>query len=428
MKRLACLLIMVVLINITTGVVEAKAYKDVSSSDWFYNNVMKLSDLNVIDGFPNGEFRPQQNINVDAFIKMTVTALGYTDIKNGLFYWAQPYIDKAKDLGLVNDGEFSSYTRPIYRNEMARIIIRALDEEYPDNLQDYKSLITDYDTIYSSYQEYVLKAYCKGILTGYADGSFRGENTATRAEAATIIYRLIDPAARKVPELPEVERVVSVFDYLVASGDYVRVDDNLDWLYTHKTKGKSDLAEYNFRIARVPEDKSIIDLEIIIYYPSKEVRELVKDILKLAYPEHYETVYKYFILTLRGEIWEMTDWPGIDFNTPIGDRMFHAKNCKLLDYNDTIQIFIYDLNYHNDNYSREYHARGVKPLEHIRRLIKEYEIYEYTIEDFFKEYPDYIGPYYGENKDDYIGSPFFTLDGHWRNYGEDFLRKQLWIE
>jgi hypothetical protein len=177
-------------------------FKDVQDIDWFYETVTSLCEAGVINGFPTGDFRPNEPINVDAFIKMTVTVLGYTDIKNGPFYWAKPYIDKAMELGLVKEGEFSSYARPIYRNEMARIVVRALDDEYPDNLQAYKSLITDYNAIYSRYQDYVLKAYCKGILTGYADGSFRGENTATRAEAATIIYRLIEPSARKVPKLP----------------------------------------------------------------------------------------------------------------------------------------------------------------------------------------------------------------------------------
>lgn len=177
-------------------------FGDVKETDWFYESVMTLSGAGIINGYPSGDFHPDGTINADAFIKMAVTALGYTGLVNGPEYWASTYIDKARELGLVIDGEFSSYTRPICRNEMARIVIRALDEEYPDNLPAYKSLITDYASIHPGYRDYAVKAYCKGILTGYTDGSFRGENTATRAEAATIIHRLIDPSVRKVPQIP----------------------------------------------------------------------------------------------------------------------------------------------------------------------------------------------------------------------------------
>jgi hypothetical protein len=177
-------------------------FRDVKETDWFYESVMTLSRAGIINGYPSGDFHPDGSINADAFIKMTVTALGHTDIENGAEYWASTYIDKARELGLVIDGEFNSYTRPICRNEMSRIVIRALDEEYPDNLLAYKSLITDYASIHAGCRDYVVKAYCKGILTGYTDGSFRSENTATRAEAATIIHRLIDPSIRKVPQIP----------------------------------------------------------------------------------------------------------------------------------------------------------------------------------------------------------------------------------
>jgi len=202
-KRIVYFIIAVVFLSFSIpATAEAKGYKDIKSTDWFNGTVMNLSDMGIIDGYPSGEFKPHGTVNVDAFIKMAVTALGHTDIKNGLFYWAKPYINKAKELGLVIDGEFASYTRAICRNEMARIAVRALNEEYPDNLKDYKSLITDYSSIYKKYQDYVLKAYCKGILTGYTDGSFKGEDTATRAEAATIIHRIIEPAARAVVVLP----------------------------------------------------------------------------------------------------------------------------------------------------------------------------------------------------------------------------------
>ena len=169
---------------------------------WAKESVGYLVEGGVVDGFEDGTFKPEETVWVDAFIKMVVTSLGHT-LENGSSYWASTFIDKAKELGLVKEGELATYERPITRAEMARMIVRAIDEEYPDNLDEYKSIITDYDTIADTYKDYIVKACTKGIITGYQDGSFRPEQNATRAEAAAMIVRMLDGEQRKVPELPQ---------------------------------------------------------------------------------------------------------------------------------------------------------------------------------------------------------------------------------
>ena len=198
MKRFVMVVMsFVVLVHSTYAV----ALTDVQEH-WAKESVGYLVELGIVDGFEDGTFKPEDTIQVDAFIKMVVTSLGHT-LENGSFYWASTFIDKAKELGLVKEGEFATYERPITRAEMACMIVRALQEEYPDNLDEYKSLITDYDTIADIYQDYIVKAYAKGIITGYQDGSFKPEQNATRAEAAAMIVRMIDGEQRKVPELTQ---------------------------------------------------------------------------------------------------------------------------------------------------------------------------------------------------------------------------------
>ncbi|MFV0516215.1 MAG: S-layer homology domain-containing protein, partial [Aminipila sp.] len=61
-----------------------------------------------------------------------------------------------------------------------------------NSLKDINSTVkNDYD---------IIKVYAKGIITGYQDGSFKPENTLTRAESATVIYRLVDEGKRVIPE------------------------------------------------------------------------------------------------------------------------------------------------------------------------------------------------------------------------------------
>ncbi|WP_459195657.1 S-layer homology domain-containing protein [Wukongibacter baidiensis] len=179
-------------------------FSDIEQSDWFVQTVAKLVGKGIINGYPDGTFRPQDSINVDAFIKMTVVALKY-EVKNGEGYWAQTYIDKAKEIGIVKNGEFSDFTREINRGEIARIIVRAMNENYSDDIEEYIGLIGDYNSIPDGFKDYVLKAYVKGIITGYPDTTFKAENKATRAEASTMLIRMLDEGERKIPEKPSNE-------------------------------------------------------------------------------------------------------------------------------------------------------------------------------------------------------------------------------
>ncbi len=64
------------------------------------------------------------------------------------------------------------------------------------------SLIKDYNLIPPDIKSSVVKFYDLGILTGYPDGEFKPNNYLTRDEALAVIRRIIDPSARKRPELP----------------------------------------------------------------------------------------------------------------------------------------------------------------------------------------------------------------------------------
>ena len=185
-------------------------FSDVKESDWFTQTVSKLVGLGIIDGYPDGTFKPEGSINTDAFIKMTVTALGH-NLENGENYWAEPYMEKAKEIDLIETGEISDSTRPINRAEIARIIVRAMDEDFPGDIENYITEIKDYDSIPDGFKEYVLKAYVKGIVTGYPDGSFGYDKNATRAEASTMLIRMLDEEERKLPKIEEiVERVEEI--------------------------------------------------------------------------------------------------------------------------------------------------------------------------------------------------------------------------
>ena len=164
---------------------------------WAASSVKALTEKNIIAGW-DGLFHPNDQVKANEYIKMVVTALGFIDIENYPGDWARNYIEKALSLDLILPGEIKSFTEPINRGMMAKIAMRALqDEEVPDYIMAYKGLVSDYNDLNANIRLDALKCIEKGIIKGMPDGSFMPEYNSTRAEAATVIHRMISQEERE---------------------------------------------------------------------------------------------------------------------------------------------------------------------------------------------------------------------------------------
>jgi len=207
-KRFISLFIILVLLISFCGQVNAQTkFPDVPEKAWYRESVERLTELGIISGREDGKFHPNDTISIAEFIKMLTVAKGYTvrELKEGE-YWAQPYIEKAYEEGyVIENKEFYNFDLPIMRGEIARMIIRCLDEEVEITDRDaYIDTIEDFVAIYPEHQDYVLKAYISGIVAGHSDGRFGARDYATRAEAAAMILRFIDKSKR-IPAKPLVK-------------------------------------------------------------------------------------------------------------------------------------------------------------------------------------------------------------------------------
>ncbi|MBE0448263.1 MAG: S-layer homology domain-containing protein [Actinobacteria bacterium] len=175
-------------------------FPDVSPGDWFYTYVVRLVTVNVVNGYPDGTFRPQGNITRAEFAKMTILAIGerpstasssFRDVAN--IYWAKGYIERAKELNIISgypDGTFRPAAN-ISRQEIAKIVMLA------GKSSPATSFRADFRDMPSSLWSwpYILKAKDLGIISGYPDGMFRPFNFATRAEASKMVAELLDAIA-----------------------------------------------------------------------------------------------------------------------------------------------------------------------------------------------------------------------------------------
>ncbi len=180
---------------------------------WSRDCVAKLALLDIVSGYANGNFGPENVLRFDEFLKMTLRSMGYK-VEEGSRYWAEPYINLAKELKLIDEKESIDYKKEILREEAAKIIVKAAlkEEEAPiPNHTSYAKLrIPDYYTIGDEYKQEVLYAYSMGLITGIGDRSFMPKETLTRGEGSTIVMRYLDKSLRK-PLRPDESETVMIY-------------------------------------------------------------------------------------------------------------------------------------------------------------------------------------------------------------------------
>lgn len=181
-------------------------FTDLPSSNWAYPAVSDMASKNIISGFPDGSFRPEEKVTYGEFIKMAVvtasgedpgTAAETSSVKK---HWAQNYYDLAVEKGYLKPGKIpkSALDQSIPRRDMALIISSILPE---GSVNDYTQLEKQLSDVNSHTQnEYeIIRAYASGVLSGYPDGTFQPGETLNRAESASVIQRLAQPEKRILP-------------------------------------------------------------------------------------------------------------------------------------------------------------------------------------------------------------------------------------
>ncbi len=117
-------------------------FTDLTSSHWAYDSVTILRKRNIINGYQDGSFRPENTVTRAEFIKMLVLALSI----------------EAED----SQAEFID----ISENDW--------------------------------YYEFVTAGAQKGIITGYPDGSFKPDVIVSREEMAVMLHRAYELSSKKL--------------------------------------------------------------------------------------------------------------------------------------------------------------------------------------------------------------------------------------
>lgn len=166
----------------------------------------KVAELNRTDhfaflvGYADGTFGPKRNMTraevTTMFARLLTEQIDadktysntFSDVPKG--YWAANYIGYMQQFGIItgySDGSFRP-DAPVTRAEFAAIASRF------EKLTEGSKSFTDVpDTYWAA--RYINFAATRGWVTGYSDGTFKPENTITRAEVAAVTCRLLERSA-----------------------------------------------------------------------------------------------------------------------------------------------------------------------------------------------------------------------------------------
>ena len=186
------------------------SFPDVPSNHWASAQIKELSEKSVIVGYPDGTFKPDDNVTRAEFASMAIWALGqehtkvvqpvnFTDIDND--FWAYDMIQRALYFDLISCPESGQKFRPddpVSHEEAVTVIVNALTTG-EISAQRAKEVLYKYQDVNTLSNDFLIAAGKAEILsmnvhepnTPYL---LKAKEPATRAEVAVLLKNMMEQA------------------------------------------------------------------------------------------------------------------------------------------------------------------------------------------------------------------------------------------
>lgn len=100
----------------------ATPFNDVGENHWAAGYINVAASYKFVNGYPEGDFRPDATVTYAEAITMALRVLGYANEIDSKGTWPTNYIAKAQDLKLMKDIEYKSYNDGAQRGNVALLI------------------------------------------------------------------------------------------------------------------------------------------------------------------------------------------------------------------------------------------------------------------------------------------------------------------
>lgn len=181
------------------GRIHTISYNDVTAGDWFTSDVIYVTLTGLMNGTGDG-FSPNNNINRAQLVTVLYRMAGqpevtgenpFTDVPDGQWYtdavlWAAE--------NNITDGTSETTFSPndaLTREQMATFLYRFADfeTEEPIEITGDLSSYTDADLVADYAVDAMTWAVGEGVISGIGNNTLAPDNTASRAQMATVLTR-----------------------------------------------------------------------------------------------------------------------------------------------------------------------------------------------------------------------------------------------
>lgn len=201
-KLTLSLIMVVALLAVPISVsAEDEAFKDIDSTQWYYNAVVYVQEAGLFNGTGDNIFSPESSMTRAMFVQVLAnktanyneavyTSTSFSDVKMGSWYASA--VEWASTVGLVS-GTGNGYFSPekeITREEMSKILYKyaSLTDNTcsftPSTLKSYNDGVAVSDWAKDS----VAWALTNQILKGDDNGSINPKSNARRCEVAQVFH------------------------------------------------------------------------------------------------------------------------------------------------------------------------------------------------------------------------------------------------
>lgn len=243
----------------------AGSFADVPENSAHYAAVEYLKAKGVISGYPDGTFQPDRFINRAETLKVLLLGtstpldssqnIAFPDVKSG--DWFFTYVRKAYELKIVEgypDGKFKP-ENTINLAESLKVILLSFKAVLPDSIAQDPYSDVPKDVWYGPYAQY---SKDKVVIEPQDDGKLHGEGQMTRAEFAEIAYRLMYIREKNLDKFP----LSTNWPVFVHPTDHYSVKYPFSWIKiqagSHMIFWKQDNGNGQTSFARIFPDSSTV--------------------------------------------------------------------------------------------------------------------------------------------------------------------------
>ncbi|MEH2214830.1 S-layer homology domain-containing protein [Nostoc sp.] len=176
-------------------------FSDVSTDYWAKDFIAELASMEILEGFPDGTFRPDAPVTRAQFAAMVRKAFTKGKIRQAVAfkdvstqYWAYNAISEVYQMGFLNAviGKDFNPSQSLSRLDILVALARGLNYQNSGSTDTILSVYSDATTIRGEYRSLIAGLTQRGIIVNYPNVNLlNAERVATRSEVSALLYQAL---------------------------------------------------------------------------------------------------------------------------------------------------------------------------------------------------------------------------------------------